>query len=534
MCRVLLAPDISHLRSGWCVEMSNADVRGDARAGKVQLELFATDEELGHDQGISRAMARGSLPPGWWPLVAGLYGKLVDVRVDVCQEVDGELQLRVSAKNDDRESAWLGTFVQEIQAKAACTCACCGRTPAARFRTSLDAPADVLCDSCRRRVRGGETILGVADEYWRLDGSRRLESLKRGGISNAARLSTNSSHGRECAALPPEELRALIAELRRRLSDEIVGQEVARLALLSGLHVGGGLPRGSRALLIGPSGVGKSTSIEVLRRVLGDLGWTLPMVVTDAVELTAPTYSGAPSIGDLLEAAIGSNAPDSSYARHAIVVIDELHHVGIRAGEYHANNAGYHRERFASWLPLLGYGTLRLGDGTREWSSQNALVICCGVFPDLLHTATPTVRELVVRGGLPLELASRFEEVIRYRPLEEVALRRLLRQWPALTALVGVCERLGFSVRIDDAVFSRVARAVSIGHDGSTPRTAGSWIVAAVREAMVVALADPTIREIEITPDSLSISPTATRRQPPEDPPESSGPWGSGAGLTPR
>jgi hypothetical protein len=515
--------------------MRGTHLPDEARLDALQLELLSLDEGREHDRGISRSLARASVPPGWWPLIAGLYGRFLDLRVDVCREVDGELQLHVSAKDDGGDLALLGPVVQEIQAKAAGTCGCCGGVPAARCRTSLTDPAHVLCASCGQRVRGGETVLGVADEYWCLDGSRRVAPRVRNSVSRAGQASTDAPRGRECTALPPAELRTLIVELRRRLTEEIVGQEaVARLALLAGMHVGGGLPRGSRALLIGPSGVGKSTSIEVLRRILGDLGWSLPLVVTDAVELTAPAYSGAPSIGDLLEAAIGNNAPDSWYARHAIVAIDEPHHVAVKPGEYPGTHAIYHRERFASWLPLIGYGTLRLGDGDREWSSLNALVLCCGVFPALPHNSVTSVRELVVHGGLPLELASRFEEVIRYRPLEEAALRQLLRRWPALVALTAVCERLGIEVTIDDVVFSRAARAVRIGHDGSTPRTAGSWIVAALRDAMVKALADPAIREIVITPDSLSISPTATRREPPEEPPESSGPWDGRPGLTPR
>lgn len=177
--------------------------------------------------------------------------------------------------------------------------------------------------------------------------------------------------------------------MRDVMAQELVGQDdvVARLALLAGLHVGAGLPRGACALIVGPSGVGKSTAIHALRRALDEGGWDVPVVVTDAIDLTSPGWSGAPSIGDLVEAAIGDEPPDSARARHALVVIDEIHHIGIAPQDgLHSNMAAKRREVISSLLPLVGYGTLHLGEGTREWSSRNALVICMGAFTGLLDT----------------------------------------------------------------------------------------------------------------------------------------------------
>lgn len=93
-----------------------------------------------------------------------------------------------------------------------------------------------------------------------------------------------------------------------------------------------------------------------------------------------------------------------------------------------------------------------------------------------------------------------------------------------------MCQRLGFAVRIADETFSRAARAVTAGDGGSTARTAGGWLVSALRDEMSRALAEPEVRELVITPDSLSIA----RRKGPEDPPEASGGWDATIVLTPR
>jgi hypothetical protein len=216
-----------------------------------------------------------------------------------------------------------------------------------------------------------------------------------------------------------------------------------------------------------------------------------------------------------------------------VVVIDEIHHAGVVEG-LHGNMLAKRNEVLSSLLSLFGHGTLRLGDGTREWSSKNALVIALGAFTGLLDAErAPTPADLVA-AGLPLELATRFDQVLTLRRLSERQLIALLRQWPALVSLTEVCQRLGVAVRIADETFARAARAVTTSRDGSTARTAGGWVVTAVRDALIGALGNSETRELVVTPDSLAIARSSRRRIGPDDPPGAAGGWDATIVLTPR
>jgi len=98
---------------------------------------------------------------------------------------------------------------------------------------------------------------------------------------------------------------------------------------------------------------------------------------------------------------------------------------------------------------------------------------------------------------------------------------------------VSVCERLGFTVRVHDEAFAMAARAVVGASDEATARTAGGWLVSAVRQGLVVALANPEVREIAITPDSLTIARAQRDRRPPDDPPDDLRGWNAAIILTP-
>ncbi|AHG89841.1 ATPase AAA-2 domain protein [Gemmatirosa kalamazoonensis] len=501
--------------------------------GQVQLDLFppAPAGTPARPTGISRAVARASVSPGWWPLVELLYNVWASdgLVVHVCHEADGTLALEAELP-DGAET--VAPLLQRIRARAARTCGCCGVERGAPYRRNVAGPTRVACGPCRERLGAGEAYLVIADEYWRLDGSRRVPPL----VSAAA---TGRSHNaplppaplassplRPCTTLPPEALRATIAEIRAAMLAEIVGQDkaVARLALLAGLHVGGGLSSGGRALVLGPSGVGKTATIDALRHALEVGGWDVPVVVVDALELTSPGWSGAPSIGDLISAAIAGAAPDSPRARRAVIVIDEIHHAGVRP-DVHGNMAAKRQEVLASLLGLVGHGSVQLGDTGGAWSSREALVIAMGAFTGLLDLRGAPSIQALVHAGLPLELATRFEEVVLLRRLPERELRAVLRRWPALGSLTDVCERLGYTVRIHAEAYARAARAVVLGQDDATARTAGGWLVAALREVLIAALAAPDHRELVVAPDSLPIPASAARHRPPDDPPDSPGGW---------
>jgi hypothetical protein len=489
-----------------------------------QLELFPRVEA--HEPvGLDRAIARASVSPGWWPLIAALYGAYPGVIVRTCCERDGTLLLDAALADGP---LGVESTVRRIRETVTGICGCCGAVGARPYRATLDTPTRVVCPECQARLRAGEAYLRIADDHWHLDGSRRMPSLAVVGRRALQGGAASPAVRRSDVALPPDELRRVIAEIRASMQAEIVGQQeaVARLALLGGLHVGGGLTRGARALVVGASGVGKTSLTSALKRALAP--WALPWVETDALDLTAPGWSGAPSIGDLLEAALGAEPPDSPRAQRAVIVIDEIHHAALVPGA-HGNMEAKRREVLASLLGLAGYGAVHLGEGARAWSSQHAMVIGMGAFTGRLDPSrSPTVHDLT-NAGIPLELSTRLaEEVVLLKPLSEPELVELLHRWAPLTSLVEVCTRLGYTVRIHQATYRRAARVVTLGLDGSTARTAGGWIVSALRRALLDALATRELSDFIIAPDDLPIPPSATRR-PPDPPPDDAGGWATPA-----
>ena len=483
-----------------------------------QFELFPpTPAPAGRDAyGIPRHIARASISPGWWQHVAPIFDKYgAIVTVLACHEDSGRLVIQASDGVDDDTLEDVLAHLRHITSQ---TCGCCGH-PFGRQRLSPGGPTRTICDGCLARLVAGESYLGIADDHFHLDGSRRRNI--------AARRSSlgRKSEKRPCASLPPAELRRLIAHMRESMAAEVLGQDdaVARAALLAGLHVGGGLTRGSRALVLGSSGIGKTSLIRSMQRVLEE--FDVAVVRTDSIDLTSPGWSGAPSIGDLIEAAIQGSPVDSDKSRRAVIFIDELHHVAKVAGT-DGNLHAKRQEILASLLGIVGSnGGCHFKDGA-EWSSEQAMVIGLGAFTGMIDLDKPVGVREIVDAGIPLELATRFaEEIIVLRPLPERALVELLRRWPALKSLRELCERLGYTVRIHDESFRRAARVITLGHDGSTPRTAGGWLLTALRLELTRALGEENQRELVVSPDSLPIPPNATCRRRGDDPPTGFDGW---------
>lgn len=482
-----------------------------APADQLDLFLPASTEQHADRPGLPAHIARASISPGWWKYVAPLYDDEVAlVAVDVCEEREGLLVIEACMWGD---GGWSALELSRIRDAAAHTCGCCGSGLGSLFRAAIYGPSRTVCDACRTRLQAGEDYLTIADHYFHLDGSRRPGPRAQGIGMRSARLTDGGLSLRPCTELPPAELRRLVADIRSLMSAEIVGQyeAVSRLALLAALHVGGGLPRGGRALLVGSTGVGKSSLIRAMALALEP--WDVPVIRADAIDLTSPGWSGAPSIGTLIENALQGAAPDSDRACRAVIVIDELHHVRTVPGA-EGNLAAKRQEVLSSLLALTGHGTLHF-QGGEAWSSEKALVIGVGAFTGILDlSSAPTVADFVA-AGLPLELTTRLaEEVIVLQPLREPDLVQLLRRWPSLTSLQAMCERLGYRVRIADEAYRHAARVVTLGHDSSTARTAGGWLVAALRQELVRLLPETGNSEIVITPDSLPIPPTAMKESP--------------------
>ncbi len=340
---------------------------------------------------------------------------------------------------------------------------------------------------------------------------------------------------RQCATLPAQELRFLIRQVRESMLKRIVGQDkaVSQLALIGALHVGAGLPCGARALVVGPTGSGKTSIIDALHDALAeyDLRWAR----VDAGDTTSPGWSGAPAIGDVIYSSLAGAHPNSSVARRTVVVVDEVHHIRVVPGL--TGNMGQAKaDVLASWLGLFGGGVLQIGGQAgcpAAWSSREALVIAVGAFTSLLDTRRYPTPEELVRLGFPLELATRLGEIVLVRSLGEEALVQLLRRWPELTALQVVCARLGYPTEITDEAFRLAARVVTLSRGTASARSAGAWLTAALREGLIQALGNPELRPIVVTPDALPIPFHATRRRD-DEPPDDNGGWDATLVLTPR
>ena len=476
----------------------------------LQLELFSNEgRDTAEPPAVRRERARAAVSPGWWPYLEALFDPNDNLDVSICEERDGELVLEAASRVPG--AARLDAILAHIREGVAETCGACGARRARPLRLSLAGPTRRVCASCEARLRSGESFLAIADDFWRLDGSRRTPTVR---LQSGVPVPENES---DDPALPievlaPDDLRLVIREIRDRLAAEMVGhaEVLGRLALLGGLHVGAGLPRGARALIIGPSGAGKTSLLDAFRRAMRP--WGLPMVTVAAGDLTSPGWSGAPTIAALVEAALGRLAPNSPRARRAVVTIEELAHARVDA-DATGNMRAKQREVLASLLGLTGYGLpLHLPESRRSWSSDEALVIGVGAFTGLLDlTRAVSVRDIVEAGRIPIEVATRFaEDVVVMQRLREEELIALLHRWPALTSLVDVCGRLGYAVRIAPETYCHAARAVTLGPESLTARTAGSWLVSALRRALLTTLESSRNDEIVITPDSLGIPWTAT------------------------
>lgn len=499
-----------------------------------QLELFASEPAESHpfrDPTVVRAL----VPPGWWAYVQPL---LAEALVHLCREVDGRLEI-VATALPPADDAELQEDLDHLRRAITEMCICCGQRGAVR-RQAPGGRIVVACERCWPLLQGRQSVLAVADQFFHLDGSRRM--ISRAIQPDAPRrpeVPVPSNGLRECGTMAPAELRAVAAEFRRTMAARVVAQEeaVARLATLAALHVGGGTP-GSRALVVGPSGVGKTSLLSSLEAAFREGRFDVAVVRIDCIELQSPGWSGAPSIGEVIAGALGDTPLDSVRARRLVVILDEIHHirtVDVPGGAGSSTSIGAKRaEILASLLGLTARdGVVNVGkDSYRPWSSGDAMIIALGAFTDLLDLSRdPTIADLAPHLGL--ELASRFEQVIRLRPIPEEALVGLLKRWPALIALTELAARLGLETRIHEEAYRRAARAVAQGRSRSTPRTAGGWLVAALQRSLDRALVDSTVQELVVTPDDLPISTTEFRR-PPEEPPEQGGDWDATIILTPR
>lgn len=233
----------------------------------------------------------------------------------------------------------------------------------------------------------------------------------------------------------PRAARSTYAEILEAIQERVVGHEraVRRLAL-AGLQHLMGVP-GQRLVLIGPTGVGKTTMARALADALD-----LPSVHIDVSDLAETNWSGR-NLSDALANLERQAGGDEQRMRQAIVILDELDKVGL--GVHQGSGWSYRRGKQESLLGLLGGANVSYGETfdkrDRTWSAAQCLIIAAGVFDDLRPgQVAPT--DLIDWGLMP-ELVGRLGAVLRLSPPGPEAVQEIL--WRELRPVGATCEDLG-------------------------------------------------------------------------------------------
>jgi ATP-dependent Clp protease ATP-binding subunit ClpX len=310
----------------------------------------------------------------------------------------------------------------------------------------------------------------------------------------------------ELAPTPPAVLAEAYREVRRRINDSVIGhdQAVAQLALMGArhLHLGGR----QRALMIGPSGTGKTTIAVALADALG-----CPAVVWDASVSSEVGWSGV-SVANILAEMYSAYDEDLRWMARGILIADEIDKLAVRDA---TGSAREHRlGQMKSLLGILGAGApVRFqqdGDRGRPVSvtTDDMLIIGMGSFHDLPPHPGPAE---LIGYGFTIEFASRFPVVITLDSLDTDALVRLLRR--EMAPSIASAADFGFAIDVPDSVLIYVATAVGSGGDSVTPRAGVGWLQSAV-DAALLRLIELEARQgtrYQIRPDEVSV-PCGLRR----------------------
>lgn len=308
---------------------------------------------------------------------------------------------------------------------------------------------------------------------------------------------------RERISPPPGAMAAAYHEIRQRLQQTIVGHDdvVQRLALLGArhVHIGGR----QRALLIGPSGAGKTTMGVALASAL-----ECPALVWDVSTSSESGWAGVDTGGALAEWYQQCDRDLEVMAR-SIAIFDELDKLACRdtTGTSRAHKQGQQK----SLLGWLGGGApLRFAEsGDRgaavSVSTDDMLIIGSGVFEGLGPDAGPA--ELVSL-GFSAEFISRFPVILRLDRLSPEHLVPIYRI--SITDALAAAADFGYEIDVSDALLRYVALAVASGGDSVTPRAGIGWLQSAV-DAALLRLLDLSARpgtRYQLRPDDVAIPAT--------------------------
>lgn len=283
-------------------------------------------------------------------------------------------------------------------------------------------------------------------------------------------------------------------DLKRLLSDRVVGHEdaLARLSLMGARHLHRN--QGQRALIIGPSGTGKTTLATGFAQVLG-----CPVALWD-ISVSAEMGWYGVDVGDVLGDLFRTSGKDERKLNRLVLICDEADKIAVRGatGTSREHRLGQQK----SMLSILGGGVpIRFhaeGDHGRLVSIRTDAMMILGLGAFEGMELDPGPRELIDYGFMP-ELAGRFSVCISLGALEERVLKEVLIRGTE-EALRGAAA-FGYEIQLTPEAVAYAASIVLGGGEGVTPRAGVGWLTAAIDRTLVRLL------ELEARPDTGIVHP---------------------------
>lgn len=258
-----------------------------------------------------------------------------------------------------------------------------------------------------------------------------------------------------------------------KLQDAVIGQDEAKRSLVSAVWwnlyrsalIDAGydpklLPGKLNALLLGPSGIGKTELAKATASIFG-----VPWVTTSAPNYSSAGYTGADvddMLGLLLQAADG----DSTAAEHGVVVLDEVDKLRRRdfGGQ---SDVGCEAVQQAMLALLEGCEAMPRARGGERTKLRSHFVtfVGTGAFVGLDVAPGPVSADLLIGNGFIPEFVARWSLRIRLQDVDREMLRMIIRgKRSALNKLANLFQLHGIEFVADDkAVESLVEQALRDG-----------------------------------------------------------------------